>query len=125
VSNFIVQALRGEPITVYGEGIQTRSFCYVDDLVDGLIRLMDSSDEVTGPINFGNPQEFTIAELAQIILEAVGSSAQIAHRPLPQDDPTQRRPDISLAKDVLGWSPTVDLTAGLSKTIDYFRELLR
>ena len=125
VSNFIVQALRREPITVYGEGIQTRSFCYVDDLVDGLIRLMDSSDEVTGPINFGNPQEFTIAELAQIILEAVGSSAQIAHRPLPQDDPTQRRPDISLAKDVLGWSPTVDLTAGLSKTIDYFRELLR
>jgi len=125
VSNFIVQALRGEPITVYGEGIQTRSFCYVDDLVDGLIRLMDSSDEVTGPINFGNPQEFTIAELAQIILEAVGSSAQIAHLPLPQDDPTQRRPDISLAKDVLGWSPTVDLTAGLSKTIDYFRELLR
>lgn len=125
VSNFIVQALRGEPITVYGEGIQTRSFCYVDDLVDGLIRLMDSSDEVTGPINFGNPQEFTIAELAQIILEAVGSSAQIAHQPLPQDDPTQRRPDISLAKDVLGWSPTVDLTAGLSKTIDYFRELLK
>jgi len=125
VSNFIVQALRGEPITVYGEGIQTRSFCYVDDLVDGLIRLMDSSDEVTGPINFGNPQEFTIAELAQIILEAVGSSAQIAHLPLPQDDPTQRRPDISLAKDVLGWSPTVDLTAGLSKTIDYFRELLK
>jgi len=125
VSNFIVQALRGEPITVYGEGIQTRSFCYVDDLVDGLIRLMDSSDEVTGPINLGNPGEFTIAELAQIIIEAVGSSAQIVHRPLPQDDPTQRRPDISTAKDVLGWSPTVDLTAGLSKTIDYFRELLR
>lgn len=125
VSNFIVQALRGEPITIYGEGAQTRSFCYVDDLVDGLIRLMDSSDEVTGPINLGNPQEFTIAELAQIILEAVGSSAQIAHQPLPQDDPTQRRPDISLAKDVLGWSPTVDLTAGLSKTIDYFRELLK
>jgi len=125
VSNFIVQALRGEPITVYGEGIQTRSFCYVDDLVDGLIRLMDSSDEVTGPINLGNPQEFTIAELAQIIIEAVGSSAQIVHRPLPQDDPTQRRPDISTAKDVLGWSPNVALTAGLSKTIDYFRELLR
>ncbi len=125
VSNFIVQALRGEPITIFGEGTQTRSFCYVDDLVDGLIRLMDSSDEVTGPINLGNPQEFTIAELAQIILEAVGSSAQIAHRPLPQDDPMQRRPDISLAKDVLGWSPTVDLTAGLSKTIDYFRELLK
>lgn len=125
VSNFIVQALRGEPITIYGEGTQTRSFCYVDDLVDGLIRLMDSSDEVTGPINLGNPQEFTIAELAQIILEAVGSSTQIAHQPLPQDDPTQRRPDISLAKDVLGWSPTVDLTAGLSKTIDYFRELLK
>ncbi len=125
VSNFIVQALRGEPITIYGEGTQTRSFCYVDDLVDGLIRLMDSSDEVTGPINLGNPGEFTIAELAQIILEAVGSSAQIVHRPLPQDDPTQRRPDISTAKDVLGWSPTVDLTAGLSKTIDYFRELLK
>lgn len=125
VSNFIVQALRGEPITIYGEGTQTRSFCYVDDLVDGLIRLMDSSDEVTGPINLGNPGEFTIGELAQIILEAVGSSAQIAHQPLPQDDPTQRRPDISLAKDVLGWSPTVDLTAGLSKTIDYFRELLK
>ena len=125
VSNFIVQALRGEPITIYGEGAQTRSFCYVDDLVDGLIRLMDSSDEVTGPINLGNPGEFTIAELAQIIIEAVGSSAQIVHRPLPQDDPTQRRPDISLAKDVLDWSPTVDLTAGLSKTIDYFRELLK
>lgn len=125
VSNFIVQALRGEPITIYGEGAQTRSFCYVDDLVNGLIRLMDSSDEVTGPINLGNPGEFTIAELAQIIIEAVGSSAQIVHRPLPQDDPTQRRPDISLAKDVLGWSPTVDLTAGLSKTIDYFRELLK
>jgi UDP-glucuronate decarboxylase len=125
VSNFIVQALRGEPITIFGEGTQTRSFCYVDDLVDGLIRLMDSSDEVTGPINLGNPQEFTIAELAQIILEAVGSSTQIAHQPLPQDDPRQRRPDISLAKDVLGWSPTVDLTAGLSKTIDYFRELLK
>ncbi|MEK9743311.1 MAG: UDP-glucuronic acid decarboxylase family protein [Gammaproteobacteria bacterium] len=125
VSNFIVQALRGEPITIYGEGTQTRSFCYVDDLVDGLIRLMDSSDEVTGPINLGNPGEFTIGELAQIIIEAVGSSAQIVHRPLPQDDPTQRRPDISTAKDVLGWSPTVDLTAGLSKTIDYFRELLK
>ena len=124
VSNFIVQALRGEPITIYGEGTQTRSFCYVDDLVDGLIRLMDSSDEVTGPINLGNPQEFTIAELAQIILEAVGSSAQIVHRPLPQDDPTQRRPDISMAEDILGWSPTVDLTAGLGKTIDYFQELL-
>jgi len=124
VSNFIVQALKGDPITIYGDGSQTRSFCYVDDLVDGLIRLMDSSDDITGPINLGNPGEFTIAALAQKVLDAVGSQAELEYRPLPQDDPMQRRPDISAANELLGWAPAVDLSEGLNKTIDYFRQLM-
>ena len=124
VSNFIVQALKGDPITIYGDGSQTRSFCYVDDLVDGLIRLMDSSDDITGPINLGNPGEFTIAALAQKVLDAVGSQAELEYRPLPQDDPMQRRPDISVANELLGWAPAVDLSEGLNKTIDYFRQLM-
>jgi UDP-glucuronate decarboxylase len=124
VSNFIVQALKGDPITIYGDGSQTRSFCYVDDLVDGLIRLMDSSDDITGPINLGNPGEFTIAALAQKVLDAVGSQAELEYRPLPQDDPMQRRPDISAANEFLGWAPAVDLSEGLNKTIDYFRQLM-
>ncbi|HOJ33702.1 MAG TPA: SDR family oxidoreductase [Candidatus Hydrogenedentes bacterium] len=123
VSNFVVQALEGAPITVYGEGEQTRSFCYVDDLVEGLIRLMDS-DEVIGPINLGNPEEFTIRELADTVLELTGSTSQVIHKPLPPDDPVKRRPDITLAREKLGWSPTVKLREGLVKTIAYFRELL-
>jgi UDP-glucuronate decarboxylase len=122
VSNFIVQALAGAPITLYGEGGQTRSFCYVDDLVDALIRLMDTGDDVVGPINIGNPVEFSIAELARKILELTKSSSEIVFKPLPSDDPRQRQPDISLAKSVLGWAPTTALDQGLVKTIDYFRE---
>lgn len=124
VSNFIVQALRGDPITIYGDGSQTRSFCYVDDLVNGLMRLMDSPDDITGPINLGNPGEFTIAALAQKVLDAVGSQAELEYRPLPQDDPMQRRPDISAADELLGWAPAVDLSEGLNKTINYFRQLM-
>jgi UDP-glucuronate decarboxylase len=120
VSNFIMQALRGEPITLYGEGRQTRSFCYVDDLVDGLIRLMESPAEVTGPINLGNPSEFTIRQLAEQILQMTGSKSAIELRPLPTDDPRQRQPDISRAREVLGWSPRVPLAEGLKPTIDYF-----
>jgi len=120
VSNFIMQALNGEPITIYGEGQQTRSFCYVDDLVDGLIRLMDSPPEVTGPINIGNPTEFTIRELAEMVLAKTGSASKLEFRPLPADDPRQRRPDITLATTRLGWRPTVPLEEGLDKTIDYF-----
>jgi UDP-glucuronate decarboxylase len=123
VSNFIMQALRGEALTIYGDGSQTRSFCYVDDLVDGLIALMESPDEITGPINLGNPSEFTMLELEDEVLGAVGSSSQIEHQPLPQDDPTQRRPDITRAASQLGWKPSVDLTTGLGRTIDYFRSL--
>jgi UDP-glucuronate decarboxylase len=123
VSNFIVQALGGAPITIYGDGSQTRSFCYVDDLVDGLIRLMESPAEVVGPINLGNPGEFTMLELAQQVLAAVGGSSSIEYQPLPQDDPTQRRPDIDRARDQLGWAPAVSLTDGLLRTIDYFRAL--
>ena len=103
VSNFIVQALRGDPLTLYGDGEQTRSFCYVDDLVEGLIRLMESANDVTGPINLGNPQEFSMRELAKEVLDLTGSASELTHRPLPEDDPTRRRPDISLAKDALGW----------------------
>lgn len=126
VSNFIVQALRGESITVYGEGNQTRSFCYVDDLVDGIIRLMDRTpDDFTGPMNLGNPGEFTILELAQKVIDLTGSSSKIDYKPLPSDDPTQRRPDITLAKNMLNWEPTVDLDVGLKKTIDYFEDRLR
>jgi len=124
VSNFIVQALRGEPITIYGDGSQTRSFCYVDDLVDGMVRLMGTEHEVTGPINVGNPGEFTMLELAQAVLEITGSSSTIEHRPLPQDDPKQRQPDISRARSELGWQPTVALTEGLQSTVDYFRHVL-
>ena len=120
VSNFIMQALKGEPITIYGEGRQTRSFCYVDDLVEGLIRLMDSPPEVTGPINLGNPAEFTIRELAELIVEMTGSKSELVTGPLPADDPRQRQPDIGLAKSVLGWSPKVALADGLKPTIEYF-----
>lgn len=117
VSNFIVQALKGEPITVYGDGSQTRSFCYVDDLVDGLIRLMDSGNGFTGPVNLGNPDEFTIAELAERVIEATGSASRVIHAPLPEDDPRQRQPDITLAQAELGWRPRVDLRDGLTPTI--------
>ncbi len=120
VSNFIMQALRGEPITIYGEGQQTRSFCYVDDLVDGLMRLMDTPPEVTGPINIGNPTEFTIRELAELVLKKTGSTSKLEFRPLPADDPRQRRPDITQATATLGWRPSVQLEAGLEKTIEYF-----
>jgi UDP-glucuronate decarboxylase len=123
VSNFIVQALKGEPITIYGDGSQTRSFCYVDDLVEGFVRLMDSPAEFTGPVNLGNPTEFTVYELAERILEIVRSRSQIEFRPLPADDPKQRRPEITLAQTKLGWAPTVPLERGLAPTIDYFRHL--
>jgi UDP-glucuronate decarboxylase len=125
VSNFIVQALKGEPITVYGDGSQTRSFCYVDDLVEGLVRLMATPDEVTGPINLGNPREFTMLELATLVLELTGSASELVYRPLPQDDPRQRRPDISRAKAELDWAPGVELREGLTRTIAYFDELLK
>jgi UDP-glucuronate decarboxylase len=121
VSNFILQALRGEPITIYGDGKQTRSFCYVDDLVDGLIRLMASDAEVTGPINLGNPVEFTMIELAQKVIALTGSMSELIHAPIPADDPRQRQPDIGRARSVLGWEPGVALDAGLVQTIDYFR----
>ncbi|MFL6088989.1 MAG: UDP-glucuronic acid decarboxylase family protein [Aeromicrobium sp.] len=124
VSNFIVQALSGHPLTIYGAGTQTRSFCYVDDLVDGLIRLMNSPDEVTGPVNLGNPGEFTMLELAEKILAGVGSTSELVFEPLPQDDPTQRKPDISAAQALLDWKPVTDLGAGLTSTIDYFRDAL-
>jgi UDP-glucuronate decarboxylase len=125
VSNFIVQALLGRDITIYGDGSQTRSFCYVDDLIDGLIRLMGSADSVTGPINIGNPAEFTMLELASQVLELTGSRSKIVHRPLPQDDPKQRRPDISKAQDILGWAPRMALKEGLGRTIAYFDRLLK
>jgi UDP-glucuronate decarboxylase len=125
VSNFIVQALLGHDITIYGDGSQTRSFCYVDDLIDGLIRLMGSADGVTGPINIGNPAEFTILELASQVIELIGSRSRIVHRPLPQDDPRQRQPDISKADELLGWSPHTPLNEGLKHTIAYFDKLLR
>ena len=120
VSNFIVQALKGEPITVYGEGAQTRSFCYVDDLVGGLIALMDSDDGFTGPVNLGNPGEFTILQLAQKVIELTGSKSTIVRQPLPSDDPMQRKPDLALATKALGWGPRTDLNEGLGKTIGYF-----
>jgi UDP-glucuronate decarboxylase len=123
VSNFIMQALRNEPITVFGEGRQTRSFCHVDDMVDGLVRLMDSPDEFTGPVNLGNPAEYSILELARMIIDLVGSTSEIVHRELPQDDPLQRQPDIGLAKEKLNWEPSVPLADGLAKTIGYFREI--
>lgn len=125
VSNFIVQALKGEDITLYGDGQQTRSFCYVDDLVEGLIRLMESPDGVTGPINLGNPGEFTIKELAENVIDLTGSKSKMVNRPLPQDDPRQRQPDIALAKKELDWEPTIALRAGLTNTIAYFDDLLK
>ena len=125
VSNFIIQALLGRAITVFGDGLQTRSFCYVDDLIDGLIRLMNSSDDVIGPINIGNPKEFTMLQLASLVIELTGSRSRIVHRPKPEDDPRQRRPDISKAHDVLSWAPRTDLSDGLIRTIAYFEELLR
>lgn len=124
VSNFIVQALKNDPITIYGKGNQTRSFCYVDDLIEVFVRLMDSPDDFTGPVNTGNPGEFTIQELANIIIKLTGSKSQIIFKPLPSDDPTQRRPDISLARKKLGWEPTIRLQEGLKKTIAYFRNSL-
>lgn len=125
VSNFILQALRGEAITIYGDGSQTRSFCYVDDMVDGLIRLMNSPDDLTGPINLGNPEEITILELADKIIKLAASRSEIIFKPLPADDPRQRKPDITLAKEKLGWSPWTSLKDGLEKSIAYFDTLLR
>ncbi len=124
VSNFIIQALTGEPITIYGEGNQTRSFCYVDDLIEGFVRLMARPDNVTGPMNLGNPGEFTIRELAELVIDLTGSSSELVFRPLPEDDPMQRCPDISFAKAELGWNPTVPLRDGLGRTIAYFDRLL-
>jgi UDP-glucuronate decarboxylase len=124
VSNFIVQALLGREITIYGDGSQTRSFCYVDDLIDGLIKLMGTSNEVTGPVNIGNPDEFSILELASAVIDLTGSSSRIIRAPLPQDDPRQRRPDISTANQALGWTPRTKLKDGLVKTIAYFEQLL-
>lgn len=124
VSNFIIQALKGEPITLYGEGTQTRSFCYYEDLVEGFLRLMDTPDDITGPINLGNPIEFTIRELAEQVIDLTGSKSTMEFRPLPQDDPLQRKPNITLARDVLDWEPKVQLREGLTRTIAYFDELL-
>ncbi|MFZ4520667.1 MAG: UDP-glucuronic acid decarboxylase family protein [Bacteroidales bacterium] len=124
VSNFIVQALKGENITMYGDGLQSRSFCYVDDLLEGMIRLMNSREEFTGPVNIGNPNEFTMLELAEKVIKLTGSSSRIIHMPLPADDPTQRQPDITLAKKELGWEPKVMLDEGLVKTIDYFKSVI-
>ncbi|HAA02196.1 MAG TPA: NAD-dependent dehydratase, partial [Syntrophobacteraceae bacterium] len=125
VSNFILQALQGEPITIYGDGSQTRSFCYVDDLIEGFLRLMGTPEDFTGPVNLGNPGEFTILELATKVIELTGSKSNLIHKPLPIDDPRQRRPDISLAKATLGWQPTIPLQEGLIKTIAYFENLLK
>ena len=124
VSNFIVQALRNEPITIYGDGSQTRSFCYVDDLISGLISLMNGPKDFHGPVNLGNPTEFTVQELADKVLDMVGSTSKVTYYPLPQDDPVQRRPDITLADDALDWRPTINLETGLQKTISYFEKML-
>jgi UDP-glucuronate decarboxylase len=124
VSNFIMQALRGEDITLYGEGTQTRSFCYVDDLVEGMLRMMATPDEVTGPINLGNPGEFTMRELAELVKDLTGSASKLVHKPLPQDDPKQRKPIIAEAKSTLGWEPTVSLREGLARTIAYFEGVI-
>lgn len=125
VSNFIVQALRGQPITLYGDGSQTRSFCYVDDLIDAMIRIMATDSDITGPINIGNPVEFTIKQLAESVIALTQSSSSIEYRDLPQDDPKQRQPDITLAKTLLGWEPNVQLADGLATTIEYFRTVIR
>jgi len=124
VSNFIVQALKGEEITVYGDGSQTRSFCYVDDLIEGLIRMMNSPEGFTGPVNIGTPREFTILQLAETLIQMTGSASRIIFKPLPQDDPIQRRPDITLAREKLGWEPRIQLSEGLEKTIAYFRTMI-
>ena len=123
ISNFIRQALAGEPLTLFGDGSQTRSFCYLDDLVEGLIRMMNAELPLTGPINLGNPDEYTIEELARVILELTGSTSPIHRLPLPEDDPTRRCPDITLAREKLKWEPTVPLREGLAKTIDWFRSI--
>ena len=125
VSNFIVQALRGRDITIYGDGSQTRSFCYVDDLVEAIVRMMATPPEVTGPINLGNPREFTILELAELVIELTGSKSKLRFEPLPSDDPRQRQPDISLAKAILKWEPKIALREGLMKTIAYFESALQ
>ncbi len=125
VSNFIVQALKGNPITIYGNGLQTRSFCFVDDLIEGFVRLMGADDAITGPMNLGNPNEFTIRQLAETVLKLTGSSSKLIDKPLPEDDPTQRCPDIYMAKKELDWQPTIELEEGLERTIAYFREILQ
>ncbi len=125
VSNFIVQALKGEDFTVYGDGTQTRSFCYVDDMVDGFVKLMATGDELTGPVNLGNRNEFTIRELAEAVIELTGAKSRIVFKPLPADDPKQRQPDVALAREALGWEPVVQLRDGLLRTVEYFEALLR
>jgi UDP-glucuronate decarboxylase len=122
VSNFIVQALKGDDITIYGDGAQTRSFCYVDDVIDAIVRAMNTPDDFTGPVNIGNPREFTILQLAKLVLQMTASKSKFVFKPLPSDDPRQRQPDISLARDVLGWSPITDLERGLERTIRYFKD---
>ena len=124
ISNFIVQALKGEDITIYGDGRQTRSFCYVDDLIDGIIRMMESGEDFIGPVNLGNPSEFTVMQLAQKVIALTDSKSNIIHLPLPSDDPTQRKPDIALAVKELGWEPKIDLETGLLATIRYFSKEL-
>ena len=124
VSNFIVQALKGEDITIYGDGSQTRSFCYVDDMIEGMIRMMNSRDGFTGPVNLGNPGEFTMKQLADIVIELTHSSSKIVYMPLPSDDPTQRKPIIDLAQKELSWQPTIKLEDGLKKTIEYFKTVI-
>jgi UDP-glucuronate decarboxylase len=124
VSNFIVQALEGRPITLYGDGSQTRSFCYVDDLIEAFVRIMATGDDVTGPINIGNPREMTVRELAEMVVRMVGSKSEIIYQPLPADDPLQRQPNISLAKEKLGWEPKLSLEHGLERTIAYFRKIV-
>jgi UDP-glucuronate decarboxylase len=123
VSNFIMQALQGDNITLYGDGLQTRSFCYVDDLVRGIVALMETDDDVTGPVNLGNPNEFTIRQLAEKVVELTGAGSELVFEPLPSDDPMQRQPNIDQARDLLAWEPTVQLEEGLLKTIDYFSSL--
>jgi UDP-glucuronate decarboxylase len=124
VSNFIVQALKGEKLTLYGDGSQTRSFCYVDDLIDGMMGVMEQEDSV-GPVNLGNPTEFTIKQLAEAVLDKVDTESSVTEEPLPSDDPTQRKPDISLAQKLLSWNPVVELSTGLDRTIPYFREIIK
>jgi UDP-glucuronate decarboxylase len=124
VSNFIVQALLNKPITLFGEGIQTRSFCFVDDLIEVIIRTMNSDDDFIGPVNIGNPTEFTMIELAELVKEKAGSSSELVHKPLPENDPAQRKPDITLAKEKLGWEPKIPLDQGIEKTMNYFRKIL-